>query len=82
MTQTPNPEMQTFKQGPIEVETVKEGPKIKYSYYHYKFDLTLSTSFQELTDEEVLTVAEKAGTFDFLHNPDEDIYTPSDGTPI
>jgi hypothetical protein len=38
--------------------------------------------YQELTDEEIITLAEKSGSFDFLYDPEEDIYSPSDGTPI
>ena len=75
-------EMQTFKKGSLKIETAKEGPGLKCSYYRFIVDSPLPFSFEELTDEEVLTLAEKTGTFNFLHAPDEDIYNPSDGTPI
>ncbi len=70
------------EQGRVEVETAKEGPGFTYFYHEFSVEFPLTISYQELTDEEVLTLAEKAGTFDFLNAPDEDIYNPSDGTPI
>ena len=36
----------------------------------------------EMTDEEVLIAAEKTGSFDFLCDPLEDIYTLEDGEPL
>ena len=36
----------------------------------------------ELTDSEIVVLADKTGTFDFLYAPEEDIYSPSDGAPI
>ena len=55
---------------------------MKCTYYKFIVDASLPTSSEELTDKEVLALAEKAGTFDFLNAPDEDVYNLSDGTPI
>jgi hypothetical protein len=70
------------EQGRVEVETAKEELELDYSYYPFLFEISQEISHKELTDEEVLTLADKAGTFDFLNAPEEDIYNPSDGTPI
>ena len=75
-------EIQTFRKGSPDAETAKESPGFKCSYYKFIVDTPLPYSLEELTDEEVLSLAEKAGTFDFLDAPEEDIYNPSDGTPI
>ncbi len=82
-------EMLTFEKGPLEIktankevcaeeETAKKVPELDYAY----FEISQNIPYRELTDEEVLTLADKAGTFDFLNAPEEDIYNPSDGTPI
>lgn len=76
-------EMKVFKKGSAEVETSKEGPELKCYFYHFTVDLhPVITPCQELTDEEIVTLAEKSGSFDFLYEPEEDIYSSSDGTPI
>ena len=36
----------------------------------------------EMSDYEVLVAVEKTGSFDFLHEPSEDIYTLNDGEPL
>ena len=36
----------------------------------------------ELTDSEIVVLADKTGAFDLLYAPEEDIYTLSDGVPI
>ena len=36
----------------------------------------------ELTDSEIVVLADKTGAFDLLYDPEEDIYTLSDGVPI
>lgn len=68
----------------VDEETAQEEPEMDYSYVQFVCEVPriLNIPFQELTDEEIITLAEKAGTFDFLKEPDEDIYSPSDGTPI
>ncbi|MFV1976276.1 MAG: hypothetical protein ACC651_11050 [Candidatus Scalindua sp.] len=76
-------EMKIFKKGDAEVETSKEGPELKCYFYIYTVNLhPVLIPYQELTDEEIITLAEKSGSFDFLNDPEEDIYSLSDGTPI
>ncbi len=41
-----------------------------------------ATVTEEATDKEILRCLEKSGHFDFLKNPEEDIYGISDGEPI
>ncbi len=36
----------------------------------------------DITSEDILRLAQAGGAFDFLNDPEEDIYTLSDGTPI
>ncbi len=66
----------------VEIGTANQEPKLDYTYSSFLFEISQYISYQELTDEEVLTLADKTGTFDFLNAPGEDIYKPSDGTPI
>ncbi len=66
----------------VEAKTITEDMGLDYSYFQFLRIIPQILSYQELTDEEVLTLADKAGTFDFLNDPGEDIYNPSDGTPI
>ena len=66
----------------VEIETANQEMELDYAYYPFLFENSQYISFQELTYGEVLTLADKAGTFDFLNAPGEDIYKPSDGTPI
>ncbi len=70
------------EQGRVEVKTAKEELEQDYSYFPFLFEITQNIPYRELTAEEVLTLADKAGTFDFPNDPGEDIYNPSDGTPI
>jgi hypothetical protein len=37
---------------------------------------------EEMTDHELVKLAERCGSFDFLDDPDEDIYDLSDGTAL
>jgi len=75
--------MKIFKKGDAEAETSKEGPELKCYFYLYTVNLhPVLTPYQELSDDEIITLAEKSGSFDFLNDPEEDIYSPSDGTPI
>lgn len=81
MSQIVESEMRTYTQGPREAETAKEGTELKCFYIRFLVELPQVISDLELTDEEILTLADKTGTFDFLYYPEEDIYNPSDGTP-
>ena len=76
------PKIKTIKKGSLDAKTAKEGPELKCSYYRFVVETPLPIQLEELTSEEVLILADKAGTFDFLDAPEEDIYNPSDGTPI
>ena len=76
-------EMTVIKDGDTEVETSKDGPELKCYFYSFTANLhPLIIPCQELTDEEIVTLADKSGSFDFLYDPEEDIYSPSDGTPL
>ena len=41
-----------------------------------------SVDYQELTEEELMSLPEKIGVFSFLEDEKEDIYSESDGSPI
>ncbi len=83
MSSVAEQEMKVFKKGNAEVETSIEGPELKCYFYQFTADLhPVIVPCQELSDEEIVTLAEKSGSFDFLYDPEEDIYSPSDGTPI
>jgi hypothetical protein len=82
-------EMPVFEDSPAEIETAneqvrvdvktaKEELELDYSYFPFLFEIPKNIPYQELTDEEVLTLADKAGTFDFLNDRGEDIYNPSE----
>lgn len=58
--------------GDLESETISTAT-------YYKFS---NIGHQKLTDEEVLALAEKTGTFDFLDDEGESIYTVNDGVKI
>ena len=95
MSPITEPEMVVFEDKTAEIETANEQPnpqvdavapqeeqELDYSYFSFDIQVYQKTSYPELTDEEILTIADQAGTFEFLNDPEEDIYSPSDGTPI
>ncbi len=43
---------------------------------------TRTEQTEEMTDHELVKLAEECGSFDFLDDPEEDIYDLSDGTAI
>lgn len=43
---------------------------------------TVTVAEEEATDKEILRCLEKSGQFDFLNNPEEDIYKLDDGDPV
>jgi hypothetical protein len=54
-----------------------EGSRFKVTYF--QFNVTFPPAMTEIpsvefSDSELLMIAEKAGTFDFLNSPEEDIY--------
>lgn len=59
-----------FTNGKLETETVSTA-----TCYNFR---TIGRQ-KELTDEEILELAERAGTFNFLDAVEEDIYTVDDG---
>ncbi|MBS1258669.1 MAG: hypothetical protein MAG551_01730 [Candidatus Scalindua arabica] len=81
--------MPVFENSPAETETANEQSRVEvkadkeeldmdYSYFPFLFEIPQNIPYQELTDEEILTLADKAGTFGFLNTPEEDIYNPSE----
>ena len=44
--------------------------------------LTYSLHEREITDDEMLILAARGGSFDFLNDERENIYTELDGTPL
>lgn len=62
-----------FTSGKLEAETVSTATC---------YNFTTIGCQEELTDEEVLELAERAGTFNFLDAVEEDIYTVGDGDEI
>ena len=58
------------------------GTEWGYTYFEMLFQFPSGDLFSEATDEELLRLIEKSGTFSFWENPEEDIYTPQDGTPL
>lgn len=45
-------------------------------------DWKLLTFEEEATDREILRFAEQSGHFDFLDEPEENLYGPDDGEPV
>lgn len=41
-----------------------------------------SMAYREMNDAEILIAAEQTGSFDFLDDPSEDIYSLTDGSPL
>lgn len=73
----------TFQKGFKDVKSVSSDPV----WFNTKIvsgtitDLEFSAK-EELNDEEILMLASRGGSFSFLDDEEEDIYTESDGTPI
>ena len=93
MSPITEPEMAVFEDNPAEIKTANEQCfadieianerlDLDYSYFSFVLEVYQNLSYPELTDDEILTIADQAGTFEFLNDPEEDIYSPSDGTPI
>ncbi len=59
------------------------GRWLKYvRWKNKKAECKIIKQYEELSNDEVLTLAYTSGTFDFLDDAGEDIYTRSDGVPI
>jgi hypothetical protein len=73
----------TFQKGFKDVKSVSSDP----AWINTKIlsgtitDLEFSVK-EELNDEEILMLTSRSGSFSFLDDEEEDIYTESDGTPI
>lgn len=73
----------TFEKGFKEMKSVPSDP----TWINAKIvsgtvtDLEFSVK-EELNDEEILMLTSRSGSFSFLDDEEEDIYTESDGTPI
>ncbi len=73
----------TFQKGFKNVKSVSSDPAwINTKIFSGTItDLELSIK-EELNDEEILMLTSRSGSFSFLDDEEEDIYTESDGTPI
>jgi hypothetical protein len=47
-----------------------------------RYRTNISRKDSEMNDYEILIAAERTGSFDFLHESSEDIYTLNDGEPL
>jgi len=57
-------------------DSIGEGSKLHTSYFEVRVTIpvTVEVAAQELSTDELLVAAEKAGTFAFLDPPEEDAY--------
>lgn len=65
-------------------EDFQEEPGELYKTY-FNFRIEFQPIFlvsEELSDEEIVQLAQQAGDFKDLEAPEEDVYTLSDGTPL
>lgn len=75
--------MITFRNELKNAEEVSEGATIpNVSYFKFRIEMVYTITIPELSDEEILMLAQRHGQFDFLEEPEEDIYDLSDGTPL
>lgn len=56
--------------------------EIPTTYHKFVFCHSIVVPCVELSDDEILSLAERTGTFSFLNKPEEDIYTSEDGESI
>ncbi|MFZ5801095.1 MAG: hypothetical protein ACOY3D_06975 [Candidatus Omnitrophota bacterium] len=63
-----------------EKNTIVKG--IPTTCHKFVFRHSIIVSSVELSDEEMIAIAERAGTFSFLNKPEEDIYTMEDGEAV
>jgi len=63
---------------------VAEGTHLGQTYFEFSVDLSLDPwhPAKEVPDEELLDCMLRAGCFDYLLDPAEDIYTLGDGEPV
>lgn len=68
--------LQIIEEAVPESQSVAEGSKLYTTYFEFRatFPAVVEVGPVEMSDEELLIAAEKAGTFDFLNAPEEDGY--------
>ena len=75
--------MSKTEQNTVEVVRSGERPDVRPEYgsvfYYFRNVLPLQS---ELSDQELLRLAEKTGAFEFLANEGEDIYSLADGEAV
>jgi hypothetical protein len=60
-----------------------EGTQFKDTYFVFTVDIrAVAQAPVEVPDERLLEHLEKAGCFDYLADPGEDVYTLEDGEPL
>jgi hypothetical protein len=64
-------------------EEFKEiGSKFETTYFEFIYEAPIIIPASEINDEEMLKLAHDNKEFAYLENPEEDIYSISDGTPL
>lgn len=58
------------------------GSSFQTTYFEFVYEAPTIISLVEASDEELLELAHSHGDFSYLENPEEDIYSLSDGTPL
>lgn len=61
----------------------EESGQLYQTYFSFRIEIQpIFVVSEELSDEEIVQLAQQAGDFKDLEAPEEDIYTLSDGTPL
>ena len=63
-------------------DIIEEATIPRVSYFTFRIELPQVPITPELSDLEVLHFAQLNGQFNFLNEPEEDIYNLSDGSPL
>ena len=58
------------------------GTKVGDSYFTISAQFVFAVPLVEAADEEFMYLVEKSGAFSFWEDPEEDIYTREDGSPL
>ena len=70
------------KMGPSE-EFREEPGELYQTYFSFRVEFQpIFVVREELSDKEIVQLAQQSGGFEDLEAPEEDIYTLSDGTPL
>ncbi len=67
--------------GPSE-DFQEEPGELYQTYFNFRIEFPAFLTPEELSDEEVVQLAQQIGDFKDLDAPEEDMYTLSDGTPL